>query len=211
MRFDINLASAPYQDARSFYLRYGSALGGVALLTLILLGVAFREWSSTRAVSAKIDEVHHASTELDRRKAEAEHILSLPENRGTRDGSQFVNQLIARKSFSWTQVFAQLEQVMPAQIHVVSISPELNSADQLSMKMILAGESLDKAVQLMHNLEKSPNFRDPQILAQQADRAAAGGGDNIDVQVSALYVPTITRPEAETPRAVAVRQKRGKK
>ena len=81
----------------------------------------------------------------------------------------------------------------------------------VSMKMILAGESLDKAVQLMHNLEKSPNFRDPQILAQQADRGAAGGGDNIDVQVSALYVPTVTRPEAEAANAVALRQKRGKR
>ena len=211
MRFDINLASSPYQDARSFYMRFGSGLGAVVLLTLILLGVAWHEWSSTRTVAGKISEVHHATAELERRKAEAQHILNLPENRGTRDGSQFVNQLIAQKSFSWTQVFAQLEQVMPNQIHVVSISPELNSADQLSMKMILAGESLDKAVQLMHNLEKSPNFRDPQILAQQADRGAAGGGDNIDVQVSALYVPTVTRPEAAAPSAVAVRRKRGKK
>src|SRR5437868_5680596 len=209
MRFDINLASTPYQDARAFYLRFGSGLAALAVLTLVLLGAAWHEWSSTRSVSTKIDEVHHATAELDRRKAEAERILNLPENRGTRGGSQFVNQLIARKAFSWTQVFAQLEQVMPNQIHVVSISPELNSGDQLSMKMILAGESLDKAVQLMHNLEKSPNFRDPQILAQQADRAT--NGDNIDVQVSALYVPTVRPTQPEIASTPAARPKRGKK
>ena len=62
---------------------------------------------------------------------------------------------------------------MPNQIHVVSISPELNSGDQLSMKLVLAGESLDKAIQLLHNLEKSPNFRDPQILATQTDRRSS--------------------------------------
>src|SRR5438270_7156456 len=209
MRFDINLASSRYQDARSFYMRFGSGLGAVVLLTLILLGVAWHEWSSTRTVAGKISEVHHATAELERRKAEAQHILNLPENRGTRDGSQFVNQLIAQKSFSWTQVFAQLEQVMPNQIHVVSISPELNSGDQLSMKLVLAGESLDKAIQLLHNLEKSPNFRDPQILAQQADRAT--NGDNIDVQVSALYVPTVRPAQPEIASAQAARPKRGKK
>ncbi|HEV2112882.1 MAG TPA: PilN domain-containing protein [Terriglobales bacterium] len=188
MRFDINLASNPYQDAREFYRRYGTALGVVVVLTLALVGIAWHEWSSTRDVAAKIDEVHNAIAELDRQKAEAERILNLPENRGTRDGSQFVNQLITRKAFSWTQVFAQLEKLMPSQIHVVSISPELGSGDQLSMKIILAGESLDKAVELMHNLEKSPNFRDPRIEAQQADRANTG--DAIDVEVSALYVPS---------------------
>lgn len=192
MRFDINLAGSPYQDARAFYRRYGTALGAVALLTLGLIGIAWHEWSSTRSTSAKIDEVHNAIAELARQKTEAERILDLPENRGTRDGSQFVNQLITRKAFSWTQVFAQLEKLMPNQIHVVSISPELGAGDQLSMKIILAGESLDKAVELMHNLEKSPNFRDPRIEAQQADNS--NRGDAIDVLVSALYVPG---PEAE--------------
>jgi len=217
MRFDINLASSPYQDARSFYRRYGTALGLMALLTLVLIGVAWHEWSSTRSVSAQIDEVHNAIAELDRQKAEAERILNLPENSGTRDGAQFVNQLITRKAFSWTQVFAQLEKMMPNQIHVVSITPELGADDQLSMKIILAGDSLDKAIELMHNLEKSPNFRDPRIDAQQADRQNAG--DSIDVAVSALYVPTqesavnagARAPQAQTKRIRPPLPLKGKK
>ena len=37
MRLDINLASQPYEDARQFWMRWGTAVGAVALLTLVLL------------------------------------------------------------------------------------------------------------------------------------------------------------------------------
>ena len=37
MRLDINLASQPYEDARQFWMRWGTALGAAALLTLALL------------------------------------------------------------------------------------------------------------------------------------------------------------------------------
>ena len=37
MRIDINLASQPYEDARQFWMRWGTALGVLAALTLVLL------------------------------------------------------------------------------------------------------------------------------------------------------------------------------
>ena len=49
--------------------------------------------------------------------------LNRPENRNTRDESQFLNELIERKSFSWTRVLENLEKVMPPRVHLVSISP----------------------------------------------------------------------------------------
>ncbi len=52
-------------------------------------------------------------------------MLGLPQNKSVVENSRFLNGLIARKSFSWTRVFMQLEQIMPPKLHVVSISPEL--------------------------------------------------------------------------------------
>ena len=59
----------------------------------------------------------------DRCRAEAERISEPPENRTTRDMSQFLNELIERKAFSWTRVLENLEKVMPPRVHLVSISP----------------------------------------------------------------------------------------
>jgi len=54
MRFRINLASHPYQDAREFYERWGTALGAMVVLTLVLTGFALNEWISTRHVARQI-------------------------------------------------------------------------------------------------------------------------------------------------------------
>jgi len=37
MRLDLNLASQPYEDARTFYVRWGTALAMVTLISIILL------------------------------------------------------------------------------------------------------------------------------------------------------------------------------
>ena len=52
--FDINLASQPYEDARQFWMRWGSAVGAVALLTLILLALDVTGWVNARRDRASI-------------------------------------------------------------------------------------------------------------------------------------------------------------
>ena len=44
MRIDINLASRPYEDARRFWMVWGTAVGVLGLLTLVLLVVDVSGW-----------------------------------------------------------------------------------------------------------------------------------------------------------------------
>src|SRR6266567_1396336 len=48
MRLDINLASQPYEDARQFWMRWGTAVGAVELLTLVLLALDATGWVNAR-------------------------------------------------------------------------------------------------------------------------------------------------------------------
>ena len=96
-------------------------------------------------------------------KAKAEAILNLPDNRGTRDRAQFLNDLFQRKAFSWTKVFEDLERVMPPRLHVVSIQPEKAADNQLQIKLVVAGESRDRALELVRKMESSQHFQQTQI------------------------------------------------
>src|SRR5215470_7211434 len=125
MRLDINLASQPYEDARQFWVRWGSAVTGVGLLTLFLLTLTITGWLNARRDHSAISQKKTAIAERDTRRAEAEAFLNRPENRSTRDESQFLNDLIERKAFSWTRVLESLEKVMPPRVHLVTISPGL--------------------------------------------------------------------------------------
>ena len=140
MRVDINLATQPYQDARRFWLRWGGALVALGLLTLILLYSVLTGWVSARKDRDLIRQREAQIAARDQERAQAEALLSRPENRSTRDRSQFLNDLFQRKAFSWTKVFEDLERVMPPRLHVVSIRPEMGSDAGLNIKLVVAGE-----------------------------------------------------------------------
>ena len=187
MRLDINLASQPYEDARQFWTRWGSAVGAVAVLTLILLTLTITGWFNARRDHAAISQTKALIAERDERRTEAETFLNQPQNRSTRDESQFLNEMIERKAFSWTKVLESLEKVMPPRVHLVNISPGLDEDNQLSLKMSVAGESRDRALELMRRMEESKRFSQTVFLSEVTGQSATG--DNVRVDFTALYVP----------------------
>jgi type IV pilus assembly protein PilN len=194
MRVDINLATRPYEDAGPLWLRWGGALAALGLFTLILLYSVFSGWAAARKDRGLIEQRQEQIAARDEQKAKAEETLNLPANRGTRDRAQYLNDLFQRKSFSWTQVFQDLEKVMPPRLHVVSIQPEKSADNQVQIKLVVAGESRDRALELVRKMESSQHFQQTQI-EQESSQTGQTPGDNVQFDISALYVPEF--PEAD--------------
>jgi Tfp pilus assembly protein PilN len=195
MRLDINLASQPYQDARRFWLHWGSGLALVAVVSLALLVGTVMGGLNARRDRQRISEFKQQIAERDKERAKAEAFLNLPANRSTRDKSQFINALIQRKAFSWTRVFEELERVMPPRLHVVSIHPEMTPDNELEIKMVVAGESSDRALDLVKRMENSQRFQQTHI--NETRQQAGTPGDNVQFDITALYIPE--KPERSTP------------
>ena len=47
MRLNINLASQKYEDVRRFYVRWGTAIALAAVLTLLLVFLAWKNYSDS--------------------------------------------------------------------------------------------------------------------------------------------------------------------
>lgn len=187
MRLDINLASQPYEDARQFWLRWGTAVIAVGGFTLILLVMVTTGWLDARRDHQAMAEKRALITDRDRRRSEAEVFLNRSENRTTKDESQFLNELIARKALSWTRVLEDLEKVMPPRLHLVSISPHVDEDNQLKLTMTVAGDSRDRAIELMRRMEDSRRFLQTNILREGLVQSQTG--DNVLVEMSAVYLP----------------------
>jgi type IV pilus assembly protein PilN len=187
MRLDINLATRPYEDAREFWARWGLGVGLLAALTLFLLGLTVNDWGKAGRDRREIAQLQQKIAERDHERAQAQAYLDLAANRSTRDQSQFLNGLIQRKSFSWTRVFEDLEQVMPPNLHVVSLRPELNEQSQMELQMKVACDSRAAAVELVHRMEGSKHFQGAQLV--DASEASQAGG--VAASVVAIYVPDL--------------------
>jgi type IV pilus assembly protein PilN len=186
MRLDINLATRPYEDAREFWARWGLGVGLLGLLTLVLLGLAVRGWTQAGRDRQNIAQLQDQIAERDRERATAQAFLDMSVNRSTRDQSQFLNGLIQRKAFSWTRVFEDLERVMPANLHVVSLRPELNEQNQMQLDMKVAGDTRGAAVELVHRMEGSRHFQGAQLASE------AQSGEGVIASVISIYIPDST-------------------
>jgi type IV pilus assembly protein PilN len=172
MRLDINLATRPYEDARQFWMRWGTGVGVLAVIALTLLIFTISGWYNARQDHKRISELRAQIADLEKEKTQAEAMLNRPENRAMRDRSQYLNELIARKAFSWTKAIEGLEKVMPAKLHLVSIEPQLNEDNHLSIKMVVAGDSPDRGIAGQNHMPQQ-------------------GEDNVRFEINALYVPTV--------------------
>jgi type IV pilus assembly protein PilN len=200
MRFNINLASQPYEAARQFRRRIGMAVLVLGVVLAVLLGYIGYQRVKSRAINRQIAEVQGQIDGLNREEAQAHAILSRPANRDVADQSEFLNELFARKALSWTRIFGQMEKIMPSNLHVVSIKPEYTKSGDLLLHMVVATDSRDRAVELVRRMEKSNHFRQPQVVAESVTNnsgsdAAAGPG-NIQFDIAAIYVPTLTDAES---------------
>ena len=166
MRLNINLATHPYEDAREFWMRWGTAVALLAVVTVALLGWTVRGWIVAGRDRHNIAQLQQMIAGRDHERTEAQTFLEMSANRSTRDQSEFLNGLIRRKSFSWTLVFEDLEQVMPPNLHVISLRPEFNEQNAMLLDMKVLGENRSAAVDLVHRMEGSSRFRNAQLMAE---------------------------------------------
>jgi type IV pilus assembly protein PilN len=203
MRLNINLASQPYESARRFVLVWGSGLVALAVLTVVLIAAAVSSYMGSRPIAAQTRELNARIAQLDREKTAGEALLNQPSNRELRQRSRFLNTLFARKSFSWTQVFADLEKIMPPRVRVVSIRPDFTPENQLQIHLQAIGDSRDKAIDLVRKLEQSPMFREAWVREEKDQPNGPNSG--VEFEIVAQYVPQVEAQQAQS--AVAADRK----
>jgi type IV pilus assembly protein PilN len=186
MRLDINLATRPYEDAREFWMRWGIGVGALAVVTIGLLAWMITGWVHAGRDRQTIAELEQKISEREQERAQDQGVLEQTANRSTREQSQFLNGLIQRKSLSWTRVFEDLEKVMPDNLHVGSLRPELNDQNQILLEMKVAGDTRSAAIELVHRMEGSKHFASPQLVSETMGTEQ---GASVVAIVVAIYVP----------------------
>jgi len=198
MRLNINLASQPYEDAKRFIAIWASVVGALLLLLIALSIGVYKHWRDYRQMSGNIARERLVLQDFEQKQQQGLAILNQPDNRDVREKSESLNTLIRRKQVSWTKIFTDLEQLMPAHLRVLAIEPRI-AEDKIMVQMELGGDSRDRVAQLVRHMEKSNVFRDAIVRVESDGTPGAGQTDIMRAQVTAEYVPgeSLTPPESQ--------------
>jgi type IV pilus assembly protein PilN len=193
MRLAINLATQPYEVAREYLRRMTMIIAALGILAVVLVGYIIYLRAHTRSINRQIASVQQQINSLDHEETQARAILNKPTNRVIADQSDFLNDLFARKSLSWTRLFTEMEKLVPPELHVVSMKPEYTKTNDLVLHVIVATDSRARAVELVRNMEKSNHFRQAQIVAEtvvaNTSAQSSGQASGIQFDIAGVYVP----------------------
>jgi hypothetical protein len=160
----LNLASQPFRNRRLYLTGLVSlvVLGGLAaaLLGLWLVRRTASEASDRKAVAAAEERL--AATERTRADILRRTAALQAEDR---ELVAQVNAAIARKSFSYVEFFALLEEALPSRAYITSLSPVSAREGRVVARMKVVTAGLEDLMNLLTKL-KTLNFKDLAIIGE---------------------------------------------
>jgi type IV pilus assembly protein PilN len=206
MRITLNLASKPFIELRPLYaqLRWWMAILLIAAAALWMLNKT--ESRKAALVNAKMASVQANIQRLQNQQRSYEAMMRQPPNAAVLTQSVFLNQLFARKAFSWTAIMMDLENVQPGGVQVMNIDPATDKTGKVTIRLRVNGQR-DRAVELVRNLEHSTRFLEPRLASESAETSTvngnqngfqpASGPTNVNFDVLADYNPLPSREAAK--------------
>jgi Tfp pilus assembly protein PilN len=179
-----NLATRPFYNERAVHLWLLIAAVVVAAATVInVLGVLRYSRSDTRlATQASRDEARAADlrrqanrlrASVDPRKIEAKSAEA-----------RLANELIDRRTFSWTELFNRFETTLPDEVRIVAVRPKVDRDRNILLQINVVAREIEDLNVFLQNLEKTGAFA--RVLSHEEHPNDQG---QFDAQIETNYVP----------------------
>lgn len=183
MNVRLNLATKPLISHRRFLVGSGllALLGGI-----VFLGLGWHVYSTLRAqevLRRKEQDNDRRAALLQTRRNELDEFFARPANAKLKERAAFVNGIIDERSFDWTQMFMDLEKIMPVGVHVISISPQLQKG-RMFVHITVGATSDESKIKFVRAMESSEAFSNVELL----DVVRSQTGNEQAVELNAVYV-----------------------
>src|SRR5262245_6126197 len=182
-----NLASTPIKNYSLFL--FGCILLGIAVaaFTFFNLTNISDSYSKNRELKKTITA---QQTQLDAMQDKAkqfqEKINRIKTTKFVSE-TEFMNNAIKRRTFSWSSLFDHFEEVLPPSVKMISVIPIVEE-NNIAMKLEMAGRNLSDMLELVRTLERDPQFSDVTLKAERSGEQ----DDLIYFSVSLNYKPPQT-------------------
>lgn len=163
MKIPINLAREPFRRDRPMLVA-SAAVGLLLLVTFFLvLGIALTERRTASQTRLELAKVQRERSKIRQEQIKIDAQLRRPDNAIVLDRNVMINDMIRRKAISWTRIFADLEKVMPPNVRIANIRPQVNSKNELSLDMTVETDAPESFIGFVVKLETSDIFGSTQV------------------------------------------------
>lgn len=185
--FDLNLSTRPFPAYRAINV-------ALAIILVVLIGlsvwqaVGFAKYSRlARSIRPEEQTVRVDAESLGQRVVELGSTLDKPESTAKLNEIGFLNHLILRKDFSWTRLFAVLEELVPDNVHLTDLTPDVAANGKITLHLAVQARSIADVTVFIKRVEMSPEFENVIVMVEQKNESSAS--NDVNVTLTAVYYP----------------------
>src|SRR5262249_6791650 len=148
-------------STRPFPAYRAANLGFTAILIVLIAlsvwqSVSYLHYTKLAAQIRNAESTSRAEAAVFSTKAQQlQSKLDTPAAKAKLTEIDYLNNLIARKNFSWTRVWSVLEQMIPEAVHLTSLRPDIAEDGTILLHIDVRGRSVQDVSDFIGILEKS--------------------------------------------------------
>jgi len=163
MRISVNLASEPFRRDRPMVAASIAVGLALAVLLAMLVSLAILERGAAAQTRLDIARLEKQMQQTTQEQGQLEAALRRPENAEVLNEVLFINSLLYRKGISWTEIFSDLESVMPYNVRLISIHPQVDAHNEVLLDMVVGAQTQLPVIDMLKRMENSPLFGSTEV------------------------------------------------
>jgi Tfp pilus assembly protein PilN len=180
-----NLATRPFYNERAVHLWL--LLGALLVIAATVFNVArvlqYSRSDTRLATQASRDEARAADLRQQAIRLRASVDPKKIEFKSTE--ARLANELIDRRTFSWTELLNRFETTLPDDVRIVAVRPTVDRERNIVIAINVVARDIDDINQFLENLEQSGAFA--RVLSHEEHPNEQGG---FDARLETRYVPS---------------------
>lgn len=179
-----NLSTRPFYNDRAvqLWLLIGTLVVALATGLNVTTAMRYRQGGNETSRQADADEARTAQLRQEIAKLRAS--IDPRQIDAASTAARQANELIDRRTFSWTELLNLLETTLPDEAHIVAVRPKLEKNAGFVLTLNIVARDVDDVNQFMENLEQTGAFKNPRPTTERFNEQGL-----FESMVEANYLP----------------------
>jgi type IV pilus assembly protein PilN len=184
-----NLSTRPFYNERAVHVWLLVVAAVVVLATAFNVMRVLRYSRSDTSLAAQASREENRSAELRQQAARLRATVDPKQVEFASTEARKANELIDRRTFSWTELLNRLETTQPDDVRLVAVRPRVEKDGRIVLVINVVSKSVDDVDMFMQNLEGTGVFANLRPVVEQVDEEGL-----IQTTLESDYVPSAAKP-----------------
>jgi Tfp pilus assembly protein PilN len=187
-----NLSTRPFYNERAVHMALIVAAILVVAATAFNVSRILRYSSSDTRLATQASRDEARAADLRQQAARLRASVDPKQVELASAGARQANELIDRRTFSWTELLNRFETTLPDEVRITSVRPRVDRDKRILLRVNVVARGVDDVMEFMENLEATGGFQDVSPVEDHFDEQG-----QLQTTLEMGYVPAAGKPGRE--------------